>query len=298
MARVGGGLSALRLVARKYEFRDEEERQPLLDIVQAAFPTLLQIFQVRAWAAQTSERGRRGMCACCVQALGGACGSAPVPCWQRQPCSARAWQWTVRAGQRRAARRLAEPAPRMQGQSPQPPTRQALLASDSGSLELAELLKLVCKIFWSCTYLEIPPAMTQPDVVRAWLTCVQSLIVRPLPLVRVARSVWGRACPSAGHGQGAGRRSRCRQARATLPMSGGAGHLQGLAMHQGKRRRAGAGRACSIQSPRLSPGTLIPFSGPNAGRPRCAGDVAVVEDQEVGPAHRVPHVQQVRVAKQ
>ena len=44
--RLYGALYALRLMTRKYEFRDAEERIPLEVIVQTTFPTLLQVFQV------------------------------------------------------------------------------------------------------------------------------------------------------------------------------------------------------------------------------------------------------------
>jgi hypothetical protein len=37
-ARVHGGLYALRIVARKYEFRDEEERAPMNEIINTCFP--------------------------------------------------------------------------------------------------------------------------------------------------------------------------------------------------------------------------------------------------------------------
>lgn len=38
----------LRLLARKYEFKDDTEREPLAHIVSTAFPPLLAIFQVGA----------------------------------------------------------------------------------------------------------------------------------------------------------------------------------------------------------------------------------------------------------
>ena len=41
-----GALYVLRLLARKYEFKDEEERAPLQETVTLTFPLLLQIFQV------------------------------------------------------------------------------------------------------------------------------------------------------------------------------------------------------------------------------------------------------------
>jgi len=43
--RVQGSLYALRILARKYEFRDEDERQPLAQLVSTVFPGLLQILQ-------------------------------------------------------------------------------------------------------------------------------------------------------------------------------------------------------------------------------------------------------------
>lgn len=45
--RIGGALYVLRLLARKYEFRDEEDRGPLDAIVTTTFPVLLPIFKVR-----------------------------------------------------------------------------------------------------------------------------------------------------------------------------------------------------------------------------------------------------------
>ena len=44
--RLYGALYALRLLTRKYEFRDAEERVPLDHIVKTMFPTLLQVFKV------------------------------------------------------------------------------------------------------------------------------------------------------------------------------------------------------------------------------------------------------------
>lgn len=46
--RLYGALFALRILTRKYEFKDEEERAPLGTLVDATFPILLQIFQARS----------------------------------------------------------------------------------------------------------------------------------------------------------------------------------------------------------------------------------------------------------
>lgn len=44
--RLRGALYALRLITRKYEFRDAEDRVPLDTVVKTTFPSLLQVFQV------------------------------------------------------------------------------------------------------------------------------------------------------------------------------------------------------------------------------------------------------------
>ena len=41
-----GGLVALRILTRKYEFRTEDDKGPLLEIVDATFTLVLQLFQV------------------------------------------------------------------------------------------------------------------------------------------------------------------------------------------------------------------------------------------------------------
>ena len=98
--RIHGGLIILRLVAHKYEFRDEEARAPMNEVTSAVFPGLLQIF----------------------------------------------------------------------GQLVETPTADPAAA---------ELMKLVCKIFWSSTYLRLPPVMLQQH--QAWLTLFVTLLERPVP---------------------------------------------------------------------------------------------------------------------
>ncbi|EIE23737.1 ARM repeat-containing protein [Coccomyxa subellipsoidea C-169] len=100
--RLYGALFALRILTRKYEFKDEEDRIPLGTLVDATFPILLRIFQ-------------------------------------------------------------------------------GLLASESASLEVAELLKLVCKVFWSTTYMGIPPLLLQEAQFTGWLTCLLQAVQRPVP---------------------------------------------------------------------------------------------------------------------
>ncbi len=60
--RLYGGLLMVRLLARKYEFKDDDEREPLAHIVSATFPALLAIFQVvlvlgfRVWQRAAGDR--------------------------------------------------------------------------------------------------------------------------------------------------------------------------------------------------------------------------------------------------
>ena len=42
-----GALSALRVLTRKYEFKSDEKRATLEQVVDATFPQLLAIFQAR-----------------------------------------------------------------------------------------------------------------------------------------------------------------------------------------------------------------------------------------------------------
>ncbi|XP_077226915.1 importin beta-like SAD2 [Tasmannia lanceolata] len=50
------------------------------------------------------------------------------------------------------------------------------------SLEVADLIKLVCKIFWSLIYLEIPKQLFDPNVFNAWMILFLSILERSVPL--------------------------------------------------------------------------------------------------------------------
>ncbi|KAL5702897.1 secondary alcohol dehydrogenase (SADH2) [Ranunculus cassubicifolius] len=50
------------------------------------------------------------------------------------------------------------------------------------SLEVAELIKLVCKIFWSSIYLEIPKQLFDPNVFNAWMILFLNILERPVPI--------------------------------------------------------------------------------------------------------------------
>ena len=63
---------------------------------------------------------------------------------------------------------------------------QSLAEVDSPSLELAELLKLVCKIFWSATWLGIPQILLQESQFVGWMTCFHKLLLKPVPQVIAA----------------------------------------------------------------------------------------------------------------
>ncbi|OVA18810.1 Importin-beta [Macleaya cordata] len=63
-------------------------------------------------------------------------------------------------------------------------------------LEVADLIKLICKIFWSSIYLEIPKQLFDPNVFNAWMVLFLSILERPVPLEGQPidpdqRKVWG-----------------------------------------------------------------------------------------------------------
>lgn len=100
--RVYGALFALRILTRKYEFKDDDERTPVYQIIETTFPTLLEIFKY-------------------------------------------------------------------------------LLSMVNPPVEVADLVKLICKIFWSSTYMEIPRQLHDPHVFTAWMACFHNLLERPVP---------------------------------------------------------------------------------------------------------------------
>ncbi|GLT74887.1 hypothetical protein SLA2020_466520 [Shorea laevis] len=101
--QVYGALFVLRILARKYEFKSEEERIPVSRIVEETFPCLLNIFS-------------------------------------------------------------------------------GLVQIVNPSLEVADLIKLICKIFWSSIYLEIPKQLLDQTVFDGWMALFLNVLERPVPL--------------------------------------------------------------------------------------------------------------------
>ncbi|XP_057498931.1 importin beta-like SAD2 [Actinidia eriantha] len=50
------------------------------------------------------------------------------------------------------------------------------------ALEVSDLLKLICKIFWSSIYLEIPKQLFDQNVFNAWMVLFLNILERPVPL--------------------------------------------------------------------------------------------------------------------
>lgn len=100
--QVYGALFVLRILSRKYEFKSDEERTPVYQIVEETFPHLLSIFN-------------------------------------------------------------------------------KLVQLTNPSLEVADLIKLICKIFWSSIYLEIPKQLFDPNVFNAWMILFLNILERPVP---------------------------------------------------------------------------------------------------------------------
>ncbi|XP_031375636.1 importin beta-like SAD2 isoform X2 [Punica granatum] len=101
--QIYGALFVLRILARKYEFKSDEERTPVYRIVDETFPSLLNIFNRLVHIAN-------------------------------------------------------------------PP------------LEVADLIKLICKIFWSSIYLEIPKQLFDPNVFNGWMLLFLNILERSVPL--------------------------------------------------------------------------------------------------------------------
>ena len=51
---------------------------------------------------------------------------------------------------------------------------------------MGELLKLVCKAFYSATYMGVPPYLLRPHPFAQWMTCFHNLLLRPVPKVSSA----------------------------------------------------------------------------------------------------------------
>lgn len=60
---------------------------------------------------------------------------------------------------------------------------QSLIAMESrrNDQQLAALVKLIVKTYWSATYLDIPHNLMAPNVFGAWITCMHQIIVMPVP---------------------------------------------------------------------------------------------------------------------
>ncbi|KAM7463364.1 hypothetical protein LguiA_031485 [Lonicera macranthoides] len=50
------------------------------------------------------------------------------------------------------------------------------------SIEVADLIKLVCKIFWSSIYMELPKQVLDPNVFNEWMSLFLNILERPVPL--------------------------------------------------------------------------------------------------------------------
>ncbi|KAK1299968.1 hypothetical protein QJS10_CPB13g00661 [Acorus calamus] len=57
-----------------------------------------------------------------------------------------------------------------------------LVQIHSPALEIADLIKLICKIFWSSIYLEIPKQLFDPNVFNAWMGLFLNILERRVPL--------------------------------------------------------------------------------------------------------------------
>ncbi|CAH8330930.1 unnamed protein product [Eruca vesicaria subsp. sativa] len=59
---------------------------------------------------------------------------------------------------------------------------KGLIRIENPSLEIAELMKLICKIFWSSIYLELPKKLYDINVFNSWMVLFLSVSERPVPV--------------------------------------------------------------------------------------------------------------------
>jgi hypothetical protein len=57
-------------------------------------------------------------------------------------------------------------------------------------LQLAEFQKLICKIFWSATFMGMPDIVVTEEGFNGWMGCLHQAVTRPIPWV----SEWWRVC--------------------------------------------------------------------------------------------------------
>ncbi|XP_073134162.1 importin beta-like SAD2 [Henckelia pumila] len=50
------------------------------------------------------------------------------------------------------------------------------------SVEIADLIKLICKTFWSSIYLEIPKQLSDPNLFNSWMVLFLNILERPVPV--------------------------------------------------------------------------------------------------------------------
>ncbi|EPS68871.1 hypothetical protein M569_05897, partial [Genlisea aurea] len=56
-----------------------------------------------------------------------------------------------------------------------------LIQLPNPSVEAADLIKLICKIFWSSIYLELPKQLFDPNTFNAWMILFLNILERPVP---------------------------------------------------------------------------------------------------------------------
>ncbi|KAF3516229.1 hypothetical protein DY000_02061729 [Brassica cretica] len=57
-----------------------------------------------------------------------------------------------------------------------------LIHIENPSLEVADHIKLICKIFWSCIYLELPRPLFDQTFFNAWMVLFLNILERPVPV--------------------------------------------------------------------------------------------------------------------
>ncbi|CAK9170620.1 unnamed protein product [Ilex paraguariensis] len=185
--QVYGALFVLRILSRKYEFKSDEERTPVYLIVEDTFPHLLSIFNRLVQIANPSIEVADLIKLICKIFWSSIYGSHYVCLVLLLDNSSIKHNALVR-----------ELLKLDRFKSDEERTPVYLIVEDTfphllsifnrlvqianPSIEVADLIKLICKIFWSSIYLEIPKLLFDPNVFHAWMVLFLNMLERPVPL--------------------------------------------------------------------------------------------------------------------
>jgi hypothetical protein len=169
----------------------QEDRLPMEPVVSASFPVLLPMLQQLLAApansgsqVRTACSGRGAVPHCCCF-VGQATGSKQGPCCLGQHNKA------CNTGMERPCCRcvlhvVCGPRDRQSWFEGCQLVKQRCpaLAALCRVLQVPEFIKLICKVFWSATFMTIPQLLVQQEHFQGWMMAFHTAMRKPLPWVR------------------------------------------------------------------------------------------------------------------